>query len=65
MKIRINGNEVDVQSQTLSSILAETGFDKPFVATAVNGTFVRKEIREQTRIREADRIEIVAPLEGG
>ena len=35
------------------------------VATALNGAFVPKRLRAETPLREGDRIEIVAPRQGG
>ena len=65
MKVFVNGAEREVQATTLSELLRETGHNRPYIATALNGTFVPREVRERTALSEADRIEIVSPIEGG
>lgn len=53
-------------STTLAALLSELGYDPSAkVATAVNGDFVPKPQRAARSLSEADRIEIVAPKQGG
>ncbi len=35
------------------------------VATAVNGEFVALGVRPRTRLAEGDRVEVLAPMQGG
>lgn len=60
---------VNDQPQPLAASLAELlerlALDTAVVATAVNGQFVPKPARLQTRLENGDRIEIVAPMQGG
>ncbi|MRU16357.1 sulfur carrier protein ThiS [Roseovarius sp. A21] len=64
MKIVVNGDPREVTAATLSGLLAECGFSGR-VATAVNEAFVPAGLREQHRLNEGDRVEIVAPMQGG
>jgi sulfur carrier protein len=65
MKVFVNGTAREVQASTLAGLLTETGQTKPYIATALNGTFVPRDMRERTVLSEADRVEIVSPIEGG
>lgn len=65
MRIILNGVACEVRAQTLDQILLEHGYDSPFIATAVNGLFVNKHKRAETELKEGDRLELVAPIEGG
>lgn len=65
MKVFVNGAEREVRASTLAELLRETGHTRSYIATALNGTFVPREVRERTALSEADRIEIVSPIQGG
>ncbi|MEM7302844.1 MAG: sulfur carrier protein ThiS [Pseudomonadota bacterium] len=65
MRIEVNGDPVDVKGQTLTAILEELGHADARVATAVNEEFVPITLRDQTALNEGDRLEIVAPRQGG
>lgn len=65
MKIFYNGEPREVQSTTLDSLLVELGLEGQAVATAVNGDFVPRSLRTQQSLNEEDRIEVVAPMQGG
>ncbi|MCD8513154.1 MAG: sulfur carrier protein ThiS [Nitrincola sp.] len=65
MKIFYNGDPREVQSTTLDSLLVELGLEGQAVATAVNGDFVPRSLRTQQCLNEEDRIEVVAPMQGG
>ena len=41
------------------------GYSDAIVATALNGEFVPARKREATPVRDGDRIEILAPRQGG
>ena len=64
MKIMLNGEPREVRAQTLAELLQETGFSGR-VATAVNEDFVPAALRARHRLAEGDRIEVVAPMQGG
>lgn len=65
MKIIVNGEPADTGSGTLKDLLAELGLGDATVATALNGAMVRAAKREATAIGEGDRVEILAPMQGG
>lgn len=64
MKIRINGEARDVRGPMLADALEELGFDGK-IATAVNEAFVAKSQRDTHALQDGDRIEVVAPKQGG
>ena len=65
MKITINGAPTEVAADTLAATLEELGFGGAKVATAVNDTFVPVVARGETVLAPGDRVEIVAPRQGG
>ena len=65
MRITVNGEAADTRSQTLAGLLAELGKGEARVATAVNETFVPATLRETCVLSDGDRVEIVAPRQGG
>ncbi|MBV8438997.1 MAG: sulfur carrier protein ThiS [Hyphomicrobiales bacterium] len=65
MRIIVNGETRDVEATTLSSALEALDFVDAKVATALNGEFVPARTRAATPVKEGDRIEILAPRQGG
>jgi sulfur carrier protein len=65
MKIVLNGEPREVRSPSLPDALAELGFGDATVATAVNGTFVPAPARPATELSDGDRLEVLAPRQGG
>lgn len=65
MTITVNGEICPKTSETLDQLLIQLGFGDVLVATAVNGTFVPKGQRAETRLADGDAVEIVAPMQGG
>jgi sulfur carrier protein len=63
--ILINGEPAETAAATLAELLAEQGFAETQVATALNGGFVARAARAATRLAPGDRVEIVAPRQGG
>lgn len=64
MRVEINGEAQVVSSRTLQDLLDEVGFSGR-VATAVNEAFVPVGLRQSIDLKEGDRIEILAPMQGG
>jgi sulfur carrier protein len=64
MKIIVNGAEREVGATTLAEALLALEYADAIVATALNG-FVAARLREATTLSEGDKIEIVAPRQGG
>ncbi|EPX75462.1 sulfur carrier protein ThiS [Salipiger mucosus] len=65
MKITVNGESRDIAATTLDAALAELGYGEARVATAVNEGFVPSAARPGTTLSEGDRVEILAPRQGG
>lgn len=74
MKILVNGawRELTVAAQgppspapTLETVLSELGLAGGTIATAVNGEFVAAGARACTPVHEGDRVEVLAPMQGG
>lgn len=65
MKIIVNGDSRDIASLTLDAALDELGFGNSVVATALNDDFISASARANAALAEGDRIEIVAPMQGG
>lgn len=65
MTLLLNGEPRDVAAETLAQALAELGYAGRVVATAVNGDFVPARKRETVTLTDGDRIEVVAPMQGG
>lgn len=65
MTITVNGEICTETAETLDQLLIRLGFGDVLVATAINGTFVPKDQRTETRLADGDAVEIVAPMQGG
>jgi len=65
MRIIVNGDTRDVSAPGLAEALAELGYAGAVIATAVNETFVPASARAQTLLRDGDRLEVLAPMQGG
>jgi sulfur carrier protein len=65
MRIYVNGDRHEVESDTLALALNALGYGGRKIATAVNGRFVSASVRADTRLSEGDKIEVVAPMQGG
>ncbi|WP_150526446.1 sulfur carrier protein ThiS [Roseibium sediminis] len=65
MKLIVNGEEQTVRAETLIDLLAELEFEGEWLATAVNNDLVAAEERVGFRLTDGDRIEVLAPMQGG
>lgn len=65
MKIELNGETREVRADRLADALEELGYGEATVATAVNGTFVPATARAGRGLADGDRIEVLAPRQGG
>ena len=65
MRLVVNGTELDAVSSTVEALLEELGYGSALVATALNGEFVTRADRGARTLTDGDRVEIVAPLQGG
>jgi sulfur carrier protein len=65
MKILLNGAWREIAAGELGTLLEELGLAGAVVATAVNGEFVAAALRAHTALTEGDRVEVLAPMQGG
>lgn len=65
INVTLNGQIVRTRSATLDDLLRERGLEIQKVATALNGDFVPKHARAETRLAPEDRIEVVSARQGG
>jgi sulfur carrier protein len=63
--VLVNGERTETSVASLGELVAQLGFSEDQVATALNGDFVPRQARAETRLGAGDRIEIVAPRQGG
>ena len=65
MRILVNGVWRDLAASELAATLLELGYAGRIVTTAVNGEFVAAEQRAHTALAAGDRVEVLAPMQGG
>lgn len=65
IELQVNGEYKQCQSNTLSDVLLELGYTSTAIATALNGNFIAQTKRKQTSINSGDKLEILAPMQGG
>lgn len=61
----INGETRLVEAGTLAELLRLLDYDAAWLATAVNGEVIRRDVRDGFDLSEGDRIEILSPMQGG
>ena len=65
MQLFVNGEEKNVGAETLSALLNELDYQGDWLATAVNAELVSESEREDFKLKNGDRIEILSPMQGG
>ncbi|AQT44510.1 sulfur carrier protein ThiS [Bartonella sp. W8122] len=65
MQLFVNGEEKNVGAETLSALLNELDYQGDWLATAVNAELVSESEREDFKLNNGDRIEILSPMQGG
>jgi len=65
MKILVNGVWRETAAAELAATLEELGYGGRIVTTAVNGEFVASDARGRTALADGDRVEVLAPMQGG
>ncbi|MGI9381856.1 MAG: sulfur carrier protein ThiS [Methyloligellaceae bacterium] len=65
MKIVLNGEPQMTAAATLAELCTSLGLSEAKIATAVNGDFVPARKRPGLKLAEDDKVEIVAPRQGG
>ena len=64
MKITINGKSQLIEANNLEDLLLELKYQGK-LATALNENVIPLSERKKTILKDGDRVEIVAPMEGG
>ncbi len=65
MRIDLNGSQYDIGATTLAEVLIELGYGGTALATALNGAFIAASARATTPLHDGDRLEVLAPMQGG
>jgi sulfur carrier protein len=65
MRILVNGDWRESTAPGLAELLAELGYAEAIVSTAVNEQFVAVGARACTALADGDRVEVLAPMQGG
>lgn len=65
MTIVLNGEKVEIKAASLIDALVELGYQDAKIATAVNEEFVPETLRATIALNDGDRLEILAPMQGG
>lgn len=65
MRITLNGEALETQSENIAALLCERAMPQIGVAVARNGSVVRRADHQATLLREDDAIEIIRAVQGG
>ncbi len=65
MQINVNGKNCLIKANTVFDALDELGYTDAKIATAVNETFIPEAARPTHMLCVGDRLEILAPMQGG
>ena len=65
MNIIVNGQNQNISRANLSMVLEELGYKQMKLATALNGNFISVELRDNTELKDGDKLEILSPQQGG
>jgi sulfur carrier protein len=65
MRILVNGASREIRAAQLAAVLEELGYADAVVTTAVNGEFVAAGARVAVALQDGDRVEVLAPMQGG
>ncbi len=66
IKIIVNGKNNNVNNDcTITELLELLEYKNNFSAVALNGSFVPLKMYKETKLKECDEIEILAPMSGG
>lgn len=64
MTIILNGESCEITATNLADLLRDRGYTGR-VATAVNEVFVPAAVRSDHVLADGDRVEVLAPMQGG
>lgn len=63
--VKINGENLDFDGQSISEYLLSAGYDVKRVAVELNGDIISKTSYEETILKDGDSIEVVSFVGGG
>jgi len=63
--VLVNGERTETGAASLAELVAQLGHAPEAVATALNGDFVPRQARAGSSLTAGDKVEIVAPRQGG
>ena len=63
--VLVNGERTETGAASLAELVAQLGYAQEAVATALNCDFVPRQARAGSPLRVGDKVEIVAPRQGG
>ena len=65
IKVYVNGQATETKVQNLAALLLERQFDMASIAVAMDGEFVAKAYYHTTLLQAGQKIEVLAPMQGG
>jgi sulfur carrier protein len=65
MRVRVNGEEREIASDSVAALLGELDYEGTHFAVALNYDVVPKGRWAETRLQSGDQIEIITPRQGG
>lgn len=65
MKIFLNGQAIITEKTSLKELLTQQNYLQDWLAIAVNEKIVSASERQDFLLKEQDRIEVLAPMQGG
>ncbi len=65
MNIFLNGSPYETNAGNLKQLCSHLGYKETEIATAINGEFIPRVARVETRINHDDKVEILSPRQGG
>lgn len=63
--IYVNGKMIQTTALDLTELFSSLQFDQESIATAIDGQFIPKTQYAQTFIQAGQKIEVLAPMQGG
>ena len=64
-KLTINGKTIEIESDTIETMLMELGIPRQIVAVAVNSEIVPRSEHSEQILSDGDCVEIIRPIGGG
>jgi sulfur carrier protein len=65
MRVRVNGEPIEVTAQHIDALLGELDYEGAHFAIALNYDVVPKSKWADTALKNGDEIEIITPRQGG